>query len=190
MVRSARSRAIVCRPILATQNLLQGLCGEIHSCEALHLKWLPAKRQLRIKFNYATYNDQKESCRQMGASTPANSYYSILVQNNEAGCLINGPYRHWPPSPPLPLLPVVWSKEAVQGLHLCQRNQATSSEKTPQNPTTSHSTANILTYAFLNVDNMARISTSSITKTLCSPCIWQLWPATPLPIEGCRGIPY
>jgi len=157
-----RSRAIVCRSILVTQNLLQGLCGEIHSCEALHLKWLPAKRQLRIKFNYATYNDQKESCRQMGAR----------------------PYRHWPPSPPLPLLPVVWSKEAVQGLHLCQRNQATSSEKTPQNPTTSHSTANILTYAFLNVDNMARISTSSITKTLCSPCIWQLWPATPLPIEG------
>jgi len=60
MVRSARSRAIVCRPILVTQNLLQGLCGEIHSCEALHLKWLPAKRQLRIKFNYATYNDQGE----------------------------------------------------------------------------------------------------------------------------------
>jgi len=24
----------------------------------LHLKWLPAKRQLRIKFNYATYNNQ------------------------------------------------------------------------------------------------------------------------------------
>jgi len=28
--------------------------------EPLHLKWLPAKRQLRIKFNYATYNDQGE----------------------------------------------------------------------------------------------------------------------------------
>jgi hypothetical protein len=88
-----RSRAIVCRPILATQNLLQGLCGEIHSCEALHLKWLPAKRQPRIKFNYATYNDQKESCRQMGASTPANSYYSILVQNNEDRTAI-GHHRH------------------------------------------------------------------------------------------------
>jgi len=42
------------------------------------------------------------------------------------------------------------------------RNQATSSEKTPQNPTTSHSTAKILTYAFLNVD-MALIYTISVS---------------------------
>jgi len=47
-------------PYWRRKNLLQGLCGEIHSCEALHLKGLPAKRQLRIKFNYATYNDQGE----------------------------------------------------------------------------------------------------------------------------------
>lgn len=82
--------------------------------EPLHLKWLPAKRQLRIKFNYATYNDQGELQTDGRASTPANSY-SILVQNNEAGSnqpllllryLWEGPYRHWPPSPPLPLLPV------------------------------------------------------------------------------------
>jgi len=58
--------------------------------EPLHLKWLPAKRQLRIKFNYATYNDQGE-----------------LQTDGRQYLLWEGPYRHWPPSPPLPLLPVV-----------------------------------------------------------------------------------
>jgi len=147
----------------------------------------------------------------MGASTPANSYYSILVQNNEAGSnqplllllLLLLRYLWWCGKDRTAIghhrhrcrCCLLWSKEAVQGLHLCQvclssphdvikldnsterwhtlRNQATSSEKTPQNPTTSHSTANILTYAFLNVD-MARISTSSITVSPLRFCSYFL----------------
>jgi len=53
----------------------------------LHLKWLPAKRQLHIKFNYATYNNQGELQTDGCQYSPIVN--SILVQNNEARSNIN-----------------------------------------------------------------------------------------------------
>jgi hypothetical protein len=73
--------------------------------EPLHLKWLPAKRQLRIKFNYATYNDQGE------LQTDGRQYLWWCGKDRTA----IGHHRH------RCRCCLLWSKEAVQGLHLCQK---------------------------------------------------------------------
>jgi len=101
LARFDRSRAIVSRPILATQkSSARALWRD--SCEALHLKGL---RQLRIKFNYATYNDQGE------LQTDGRQYLWWCGKDRTA----IGHHRH------RCRCCLLWSKEAVQGLHLCQK---------------------------------------------------------------------